>query len=157
MGDEEEEEEEEEQGEGGQGDDDHLNQSGPDPTTPRQGTIPEEVEGDEDIMPEVWSFSTHKSTSQSPKTLREMVNGMRGVLDQIRIPIALVGSRYSALVHALLEHDIVAIGLYRPPGIGGALLPFTLINPDKETKLTAQDQVFILRRRPSQQAMRPHY
>ena len=95
-------------------------------------------------MPEIWAFTTH-GQDHRPRTLREMVNEMRSVLDQIICPKSFVGARYSALVQGLMAHGIVPIGLYRPEGIKGAPLPFTVINPDRGTKLTHMDQVFILR------------
>jgi len=93
-----------------------------------------------------WWFAQGGSDGfRRPKPLRQMVNETRSVLDQILVPMNYIGHPYSILVCALMEMGIVPIGLYRPAGVDGAPLPFTLINPDKETKLTSQDQVFILR------------
>jgi len=94
-------------------------------------------------IPEIWAFTTY-GQDQRPRTLREMVNEMRSVLDQIPIPKSLVGARYSALVQGLMAEGMVPIGLYRPEGILGSSLPFAVINPDRSVKLTHLDQVYIL-------------
>jgi len=80
-----------------------------------------------------------------PKQLREIVNEMRSTLDQIPVPKGFVRGRYGGLVHALLEHGIMPLGLYRPAGVGGSTLPFALINPPPTTTLVSTDLIYILR------------
>ena len=80
-----------------------------------------------------------------PRKLREIVNDMRSVLDQIPVPRGFVRATYGALVHALLEHGILPMGLYRPAGVWESSLPFALINPQPDTILVALDLVYVLR------------
>jgi hypothetical protein len=61
------------------------------------------------------------------------------------VPMEYVGREYSELVEALLQVDIVTLGLYRPRGTANAPLPYAVINPSKETALAAEDMVYVLR------------
>jgi len=76
----------------------------------------------------------------------EMVNSMRGVIDQIVVPPSFARHTYGQVVVALIEqHGVISLGLYRPTGTQGSTLPFTLINPHPDTLITEKDMMFILR------------
>eukprot|EP00959_Pyramimonas_sp_CCMP1952_P453685 9468633-Pyramimonas_sp.AAC.1 len=55
------------------------------------------------------------------------------------------GLTYGQLVKAMLfQGGLVTLGLYRPTGYGGSLMPYVATNPPPEAKVTAEDRVFVL-------------